>query len=180
MNAFDAALKGNPVNPEKIAKSTTTDGNPPRPGFENAAAPAPLKGNGQHEAYWILSEEELAKGFVRPVRKTYKHVGIRPKHGTRELNEDEEDKKKFGYILYEKYPEEMSPKVGRYWTKEQLDSGCDVVTTMSLPLAETWARDPEYYGATFCCGCNKHLPVGEFVWVDANGSTTEERLGSGE
>jgi len=31
------------------------------------------KPNGQHEAYVILSDEERAKGFVRPVRRTYRH-----------------------------------------------------------------------------------------------------------
>jgi hypothetical protein len=41
---------------------------------------------------------------------------------------------------------------------------CRTVTTMGLALAETYARDPKYYGATFCCGCHTHLPVSEFVW----------------
>jgi len=51
----------------------TTDGKPPRPGFEDADAPAPVKDNGQHEAYWVLCEEEREKGFVRPVRSSYIH-----------------------------------------------------------------------------------------------------------
>lgn len=37
---------------------------------------------------------------------------------------------------------------------------------MGVALSETWARDPKYYGATFCCGCRTHLPVEEFVWDD--------------
>jgi hypothetical protein len=52
---------------------------------------------------------------------------------------------------------------GRYWTQAQLD-GCGTVTTMALLLAETYAREPKFYGATFCCACGKHLPVGEFLW----------------
>jgi hypothetical protein len=37
-----------------------------------------LKNNGQQKDYVVLSAEERAKGFVRPVRKTYIHVGIDP------------------------------------------------------------------------------------------------------
>ena|SRR5208283_3848993 len=32
-----------------------------------------LKKNGQQEGYVVLAEEERAKGFVRPVRRTYVH-----------------------------------------------------------------------------------------------------------
>lgn len=46
---------------------------------------------------------------------------------------------------------------------------CGTVTTMGRSLSETYARDPGFYGATFCCGCNRHLPVAEFVW-SADGS----------
>lgn len=55
-------------------RRTTTDGLPPRPGYEHASAPAPIEpSTGQHEAYWVLSETERAKGFVRPVRWSYTH-----------------------------------------------------------------------------------------------------------
>ena len=30
----------------------------------------------QHEVYLVLSDEERAKGFVRPLRRSYVHVGI--------------------------------------------------------------------------------------------------------
>lgn len=42
---------------------------------------------------------------------------------------------------------------------------CGGVTTMGRKLSETYARDPGFYGATFCCTCNRHLPVSEFVWT---------------
>lgn len=42
---------------------------------------------------------------------------------------------------------------------------CNTTTTMGNSLSETYARDPKFYGATFCCHCNKHLPVEEFVWT---------------
>ena len=46
---------------------------------------------------------------------------------------------------------------------------CGTATTMALPLAETYARDPGFYGATYCCACRKHRPVEEFVW-DGDGT----------
>ena len=42
---------------------------------------------------------------------------------------------------------------------------CGSVTTMGRALSETYARDPKYYGATFCCFCGVHFPVAEFVWT---------------
>lgn len=81
------------------------------------------KEEGQNTCYLILSEEERAKGFIRPVRDSYTH-----------------DK-------------------------------CGALTRMPLAIAETYARDPKFYGATFCTGCNTHLPVGEFTWDD--GSNTK-------
>lgn len=33
-----------------------------------------LKPNGQQNDYVVLAEEERAKGFVRPVRRSYKHL----------------------------------------------------------------------------------------------------------
>jgi hypothetical protein len=44
---------------------------------------------------------------------------------------------------------------------------CGAVTTMSMALAETYARDPKFYGGTYCARCKDHFPVGpegEFVW----------------
>jgi hypothetical protein len=43
---------------------------------------------------------------------------------------------------------------------------------MSRDIAESYARDPGFYGATYCCECRMHRPVGatgEFVW-DADGT----------
>jgi len=66
------------VNNDKRKLSETTSGQPPESGFENAPAPAPVDPvTGQHKAYWVLSKEERAKGFVRPVRRKYKHLVCR-------------------------------------------------------------------------------------------------------
>lgn len=92
-----------------------------------------LKPDGQQKGYVVLTPEERAKGFVRPVRKTYIHVGLRP-----HMN---------GCVLI---------KPGEH--------GCGTRTTMGVAIAETYARDPGFYSATFCCGCQKHRPLAEFVW----------------
>jgi hypothetical protein len=46
---------------------------------------------------------------------------------------------------------------------------CGAVTSMGPVLAETYARSPKFYGATYCATCRKHRPVGEdgeFYWVN--------------
>ena len=74
--------------------------------------------NGQQETYLVLSEEERAKGFLRPVRRAYVHTV------------------------------------------------CGSSTRMGGELAETWARNPTFYSATFCVRCGTHQPVGDFTWLD--------------
>jgi hypothetical protein len=41
---------------------------------------------------------------------------------------------------------------------------CGTITTMSRQISETYARDPYFYSATFCVGCNVHKPLSEFTW----------------
>ena len=160
---------------EKLRLSTTTDGKPPREGFESAGAPTPIDPQtGQHEAYYVLSPEERAKGFVRPVRREYRHVGPPgPTGKLRDLTDEEKEKySAFGYVVYEQYPESEAPKAGRFWTAEQLTrKGCGQVTSMGQAIAETYARDLSYYGSTFCARCRAHYPVGEygeFEWLDGS------------
>lgn len=72
----------------------------------------------QAEIYLVLSEEERAKGFVRPYRDRYIHLT------------------------------------------------CGAVTTMARPIAETYAREPFFYGGTYCVRCRMHRPVAEFYWAE--------------
>ena len=95
--------------------SLTDDRNDPRLTHGIDTAPTPMA-----EVYLVLSEEERAKGFVRPVRRSYTHAT------------------------------------------------CGTSTRMGEALCETYARQPTFYGATFCVGCQMHRPVVEFVW-DADG-----------
>lgn len=48
---------------------------------------------------------------------------------------------------------------------------CGSTTRMADPLAATYARSPEFYGATYCVKCRRHLPVDEFEWVERDGSS---------
>lgn len=143
---------------------TTTDANDPRLGHGLDTEPKP-----QNEVYLVLSENERAKGFVRPVRLSYIHVGApAPQHPLLDLTD--EQKETFGdeFAKFEKYPEGQSA-VGRYWRQAELDNaekGCRAVTTMGRAIAETYARNPHFYGYTYCAHCQKHLSVKEFVWVD--------------
>lgn len=120
---------------------------------------------GLQNDYIVLSENERAKGFIRPYRDSYKHVGIRPKYPLRDLTHEEHERYElYNYTKFEAYPEDES-LVGRFWTEAQLNSGCGTITTMNRSLSETYARDNKFYGATYCCGCKTHIPVEEFVWV---------------
>jgi hypothetical protein len=45
---------------------------------------------------------------------------------------------------------------------------CGAATTMGAAIAETYARNPHFYGGTYCATCRDHYPVGEngqFVWA---------------
>jgi len=140
-----------------------------------------LKPNGQQKDYVVLSDAERARGFVRPVRRSYRHVGRPcPQYPLRDLTADEAQRyAACGYVGHEDYPPERSPLVGRFWTQAMLDKvgkGCGTVTSMPPAIAETYARKPDFYGGTFCCGCGTHLPVGadgEFVW-----DGTSDRVGT--
>ena len=84
--------------------------------------------DGMQETYLVLSEEERAAGFVRPVRESYVH------------------------------------------------EKCGGVTRMGRAIAETYARNPHFYGGTYCATCKEHFPVGpngEFVWEG-----TSEKVGT--
>lgn len=50
---------------------------------------------------------------------------------------------------------------------------CGLETTMGQGLSETYARDPKFYSATYCIGCQMHKPVSEFIW-----SADGEEVGS--
>jgi hypothetical protein len=61
--------------------------------------------------------------------------------------------------------EERSRGFVRPYRDQYKHLACGGVTSMGRKLSETYARDPKFYGETFCVQCNRHLPVAEFVWT---------------
>lgn len=144
------------------AMSLTTDRNDPR--LSHGIDTEPVE---QAKVYLILSDEERAKGFVRAYRDRYTHVGQKPTCALRDLTDEEHERyDKYDYVAFEAYPV-SSQGLGRFWTQAQLDAkGCGILTVMGQALSETYAREPSFYGATYCVGCRMHKPVAEFVWDD--------------
>lgn len=101
--------------------SLTSD--PNTPGLKRGADDTPVR---QNDVYLILSDEERAKGFLRPVRTEYRHTT------------------------------------------------CGTVTHMGRKLAETYARDPWFYGGTFCVTCSMHRALTEFRWLDGEPMSPHE------
>jgi hypothetical protein len=52
-------------------------------------------------------------------------------------------------------------------------ASCGTNTTMGRTIAETYARDPEFYNGTFCVNCRTHFPLSEFQWQG-----TSDQVGS--
>lgn len=94
---------------------TTSDPQDPR--LTHGADDEPVE---QAPVYLVLSEEERAQGFVRPLRLSYIHAA------------------------------------------------CGEFTTMARSIAETYARNPGFYGSTYCTTCHKHRPLAEFTWEDGS------------
>lgn len=164
-----------------MTRCTVSGREPTNP--ENAPVPnSATKPDGQHVDHWVLCAEERAKGFIRPLRDSYVHVGPPLPAGLRDLTPEERERYgQYGYVKFEPNPDypEKSAVTGRFWTQADLDKagkGCGTLTRMPMACAETYARQPGYYGSTFCCGCGTYLPVGargEFVWPG-----TDERVGT--
>lgn len=159
-------------------RTTLSDGTQVYPEHSNIIPEGMRKG--QQEGYVVLAEEERAQGFVRPVRHSYRHVGRTTPSTWRDLTPEEHQQyDKYGYMKFEPYGPERAPVLGTFWKQSDIDrigKGCGAVTTMGQTIAETYARDPHFYGSTFCCGCQAHFPVGEageFVW-----DGTSERVGT--
>ncbi len=82
--------------------------------------------DGQMERHLVLSDEEIAKGYVCPVRYKTRHIA------------------------------------------------CGGVTNIPMKCAETYARDPKFYGGTFCAICQKYFPLRDaegkpnFLWDEDN------------
>jgi hypothetical protein len=121
----------------------------------------------------LFTEKPLVKSFQSSAGGiANKHVDYVPVEQRRYHGLD--------YVKFEEYPKDGRVALGRFWTKPQLDkinAGCGNTTRMEQSIAETYARQPGYYGGTFCVHCRNHFPVGadgEFVWLD----NPDQRVGT--
>jgi len=62
--------------------------------------------------------------------------------------------------------EERSKGFVRPFRDTYIHDRCGTETRMVIAIAETYARNPYFYGGTYCCSCRKHLPLDEFKWLD--------------
>lgn len=130
--------------------------------------------DGQQQNYLVLSEEERAKGFVRPVCCAYIHQGRAICGKLRGLGALDVGMVAWVCVDVAKHGGDCSawrqataPELKRLQDTGFL-GGCGSVTTMGKALAETYAREPSFYTGTFCTKCKAHFPVGkdgEFAWV---------------
>ena len=54
----------------------------------------------------------------------------------------------------------------RPYRERYIHTTCGTFTKMHKDIAESFAVDPRFYGATYCVKCQKHLPLHEFEWED--------------
>lgn len=83
------------------------------------------------------------------------HRRIKPESGQQE-----------GYVVLAE--EEIAKGFVRPYRDTYVHNECGTETVMGRTIAETYARDPKFYGATFCCGCRDHFPLDQFVWKDSD------------
>lgn len=60
--------------------------------------------------------------------------------------------------------EERSKGFVRPYRDRYIHKSCRTETIMGTALSETYARNPKFYGATYCVRCQMHRPVSEFTW----------------
>ena len=82
------------------------------------------------------------------------------------LNKIKPDGQQENYLVLS--DEERKKGFVRPLRKSYVHTSCGGVTTMGLPIAETYARDPKFYSGTYCVKCGTHFPVDEFLWESTN------------
>jgi hypothetical protein len=65
-------------------------------------------------------------------------------------------------------PEDRAKGFIRPYRDSYVHMKCGAITRMARPIAETYARNPKFYGGTFCVGCGAHFPVSEFKWCNSD------------
>ena len=89
-----------------------------------------------------------------------------------ELKETKENGQQESYLILSE--EEREKGFIRPVRRSYIHKKCGTLTTMDQRIAETYARDPSFYGGTFCVGCGKHFNLlinndYQFHWGDGSG-----------
>lgn len=92
---------------------------------------------------------------------------VTPDH--REINPITKQQK--GYIVLSE--DERKKGFTRPYREVYTHLTCNTQTRMNVPIAETYARQPDFYIGTFCLQCKDHFPLDQFVWTGTN-----EQVGS--
>jgi len=130
-----------------------------------------VRADGQQNKYAILSDEERAKGFVRPVRRSYKHVGARPKRAVRDLTADEHERyDRFGYVKFEAYPcvaivdpDGPTPACGHPSDDDRHDSGGDVFLHEFMSVDGSSSTGRFWTAAQLASGCGTVTTMAEAI-----------------
>lgn len=106
----------------------------------------------------------MPKENIPPVDRTKRCMtdGTPVKEDHREINPATGQQK--GYVAL--CPTERAKGFVRPVRDTYIHNTCHTTTTMGKALAETYARDPQFYSGTFCCACKAHFPLDQFVWED--------------
>src|SRR5687767_676226 len=98
-------------------------------------------------------------------------MGLTTDRNDPDLHKQKENGQNEKYLVLS--DEERAKGFTRPYRDSYVHKVCGALTKMNQTISETYARDPKFYGATFCVGCGKHLPVSEFLW-----DGTDEEVGS--
>lgn len=64
--------------------------------------------------------------------------------------------------------EEIDKGYLRPYRDSYIHGRCGSKTDINKKIAETYARQPDFYSRTFCCDCDEHFPCFEFLWSDTD------------
>jgi hypothetical protein len=97
--------------------------------------------------------------YAKPLRSGEDTIVAERVHSKEQLDAARKDFEMHGHVLVKPH-----------------GNACGTRTTMGRELAETYARNPQFYSGTFCVACKAHFPVGEDGEFVREGTT--EKVGT--
>ncbi len=118
----------------------------------------------------VIGEDIFPAAGVTPDQHWTKGTGLTTDRNDPDLHVKKDNGQYKKHIVTENTGTYIRPIRTKY-----IHDTCGVETVMGEDIAKTYAKDPTFYGSTFCVGtkCKDYFPVGEFKWSD-----TEDRVGS--